>query len=86
MLLNASLDSLVQNLHSKNDFKGSFLYLIEAMGEKKAKLLSRKGVYCYDYYCYLFPSLKKKSFLLQMLLIIHLPVKMFLLRITTMGK
>ena len=61
MFLNASLDSLVQNLHSKNDFKGSFLYLIEAMGEKKAKLLSRKGVYCYDY-INSFSKFKEKKF------------------------
>ena len=49
MFLNASLETLVENLKDKKEFSQVFKYLVDAYGGKKAKLFSRKGVYCYDY-------------------------------------
>lgn len=56
MFLNSSLSTLVENLRQpdKNadegkDFQSKFSILIENYGIKKAKILSRKGVYPYDY-------------------------------------
>ena len=45
--LGASLEVLVENLKIEGEDK--FKYLIDEFGEEKAKLLMRKGEFCYDF-------------------------------------
>lgn len=50
MFLNASLDSLVRRLkESGESFSKTFKNLIQYFGKANAKLLSRKGIYFYEY-------------------------------------